>query len=270
MDAGDALAGHREQAERVVGAQVGFGGERKPAEVVERVQVVGMHAGGLEAAAVVGHVGVGVRRATSAAGELQAGDLVAGGAFDRLQLLRPRREVGQPVHGLHFPSPGRKELFAQHARGAAEFGHRDAVGGVHGDVVNPGAAGARPLRGGRHQLLAEPGRAQVGDAAVLRHGALVVAVAGEGEGGIGEREDEAAVADAVAVHHVLAHPHRSVAWPGPTASSVMPSAALARSSAHMAAAQARARAWASIMPSPGECRRPLFQEGAHALGEVGA
>ena len=32
--------------------------------------------------------------------------------------------------------------------------------------------------------------------------------AGEGEGAVGEREDEAAVADPVTVHHVRADPHR--------------------------------------------------------------
>src|ERR1700758_4233789 len=50
-----------------------------------------------------------------------------------------------------------------------------------------------------------PGRMKV----MLRcAGALVVAVAGKGKGGIGERKDEAAMGDALAVDHVRLDRHR--------------------------------------------------------------
>jgi hypothetical protein len=45
------------------------------------------------------------------------------------------------------------------------------------------------------------------DAAAGRHRDLVVAVAGKGKGGVGQREDETAVADLVAVEVPLAHLH---------------------------------------------------------------
>ena len=59
MDAHDLLAWHREHAERVVGAQIILGGKREFAEVVQAVQVVGMHVAGFEGAAVVADIVVG-------------------------------------------------------------------------------------------------------------------------------------------------------------------------------------------------------------------
>ena len=46
------------------------------------------------------------------------------------------------------------------------------------------------------------------------HGHLVVGIAGVGKGRVGQRGDQAAVADVVAVEHVLAH-RSSRAWPCP-------------------------------------------------------
>jgi hypothetical protein len=70
-------------------------------------------------------------------------------------------------------------------------------------------------------------------------------IAGEGEGGIGEREDEAAVAQIMAVTVIA-----SRARPGPTSRSSMPRPWLAASSDHMASALRRAISWASrVMPS---------------------
>src|SRR6266571_3947474 len=58
----------------------------------------------------------------------------------------------------------------------------------------------------------------------------------------------------------------STAWPGSTETSSMPRLRLASSSAHMASAQARASAVASMSaPPPGEDRRALLHEGAHAF-----
>ena len=47
------LARHREHPERVVGPQVGLGGERQPGEVGQLADVVGVHAGGVPGLAVV-------------------------------------------------------------------------------------------------------------------------------------------------------------------------------------------------------------------------
>ncbi len=58
-------------------------------------------------------------------------------------------------------------------------------------------------------------RLQEGDGAGLRHGALALAVAGVGEGAVGQGEDEAAVADAVAVQHLRPDRHRQPRLPRP-------------------------------------------------------
>ena len=54
VHAHDLLARHGEQPERIVGAQVGLGGEGELGEIGERVEIVGMHAGGVERLPVVG------------------------------------------------------------------------------------------------------------------------------------------------------------------------------------------------------------------------
>src|SRR5829696_10578298 len=90
------------------------------------------------------------------------------------------------------------------ARVPAELGHDRAAVARHGDVVDAGTPGAGDLEGMGAEHLAKARRRDEGDGAVLRDGAPVVGVAGEGEGGIREREDEAAVADPVPVHHALA------------------------------------------------------------------
>ena len=62
-------------------------------------------------------------------------------------------------------------------------------------------------RRGRGQPVAAAAGRQVGDRRLLRDRALVVAVAGEGEGAVGEGEDEAAMGDAVAIQHVVGDGH---------------------------------------------------------------
>ena len=85
--------------------------------------------------------------------------------------------------------------------------HRRAgsVGDLH--VVNAAAPAPVHFLAGGIQRLARHGGLQVGDAAVLAHGGPVGRIAGVGKGRVGEAEDEAAVAHAVAVEHVLAHLH---------------------------------------------------------------
>ena len=91
---------------------------------------------------------------------------------------------------------------------AAEFGDHEAFLARHGDIIDAGAAGALALDRLRHQAIAEPRRVEEGNGAVLCDRALVVGIAGERKGGIGEREDIAAVTDAVAVDHGRGHRHR--------------------------------------------------------------
>ena len=84
MDAHDLLARHREHAERVVGAQVVLVGEREFPQIVQAAQVVGMHAGSRERGPVMGDPVVGEPSRRPQARELQGGNLVATGGFDRL------------------------------------------------------------------------------------------------------------------------------------------------------------------------------------------
>ncbi len=86
MDARDVLARHGEHAEGVVVAQVALHRERKLRQVGERLQVVGVHALGIEGLAVVRHVVVGALQRGAQAGELQRGDLVAAGGFDGVEV----------------------------------------------------------------------------------------------------------------------------------------------------------------------------------------
>ncbi|MPM02833.1 hypothetical protein SDC9_49088 [bioreactor metagenome] len=91
---------------------------------------------------------------------------------------------------------------------ATELGHLRAILVGDADVVDPRAPLARDFARGRGQPVADMDGDQIGHAAMLRHGALVVAVAGEGEGAVGEGEDIAAMAVAVTVRHRLGDGHR--------------------------------------------------------------
>ena len=84
----DLFARHREHAERIMRAQIVFAGERKFAQIVERLQIVGMHAGLVECVLVMRDVIVGVRQRPFQPLELQRGNLVARGDLDRLESLR--------------------------------------------------------------------------------------------------------------------------------------------------------------------------------------
>ena len=71
----------------------------------------------------------------------------------------------------------------------------------------PERALAAALGGGRGEHVAEVGRGAEADLGAGGDRTPVVAVAGEREGRVGQGEGEAAVADGVAVDHVLAHGH---------------------------------------------------------------
>ena len=77
MQPGDTVARDGEHAERVVVAQVLLGGEGEFRQIGEAVEIIRMHAGGIEGGAVMRHVVVGVLQAPGEAAGLQRGDLVA-------------------------------------------------------------------------------------------------------------------------------------------------------------------------------------------------
>src|SRR5439155_27218873 len=80
----------REEAERIVIAQVALHREREARQVCELLQVVRMDAPGIERLAVMRHVVVGVLQAPAQALELQRAQLVGAGALDGLELARER------------------------------------------------------------------------------------------------------------------------------------------------------------------------------------
>src|SRR5262249_54503073 len=95
---------------------------------------------------------------------------------------------------------------AQLVAAAAELRDHLAVP-PHGHVVDPGPAEPGPQHRLGHQDVTGPGRGDEDDLGRGGHRHRPEAVAGAGERGIGQREDQAAVGDGVAVHHVLAHRH---------------------------------------------------------------
>ena len=62
MDPHEILTRHGEHPERIRLAKVVFDQERQPSEVVERRDIVGMHASGVKRPGVVGDVGVRVAK----------------------------------------------------------------------------------------------------------------------------------------------------------------------------------------------------------------
>jgi hypothetical protein len=76
----------REHVERVVVAQVLLARKREFRQVGQRLQVVRMHAGGVERGAVMRHVVVGVLERPLQALQLQGLQLVLAGGFDGFQV----------------------------------------------------------------------------------------------------------------------------------------------------------------------------------------
>ena len=85
MQAHNVLRRHGEHAVGVVVAQVGLGGERQFRQVVQRLDVVRVHAQCIEALPVQRHVGVGVFQTPAQALELVLAQLVDAGGFNRVQ-----------------------------------------------------------------------------------------------------------------------------------------------------------------------------------------
>ncbi len=160
---------------------------------------------GVEPGAVEGRIVIGVPQRPFHPLQLQGGDFIAGGGLDRLQIAGTGGEV---FHGSLLGQVGALDA----ARMAAEFGNLRAVLPGYTDVVDAAAPLPPDLGRAGCQHVALLPRGKEGDLAHLRHDALVVGVAGEGEGAVRQREDIAAVADLVAVGHLGpgAHGHRGV------------------------------------------------------------
>ncbi|MNL20423.1 hypothetical protein D3C87_1416710 [compost metagenome] len=90
MDARDLVLRHGEHAERVVIAQVLLGGERKARQICQRLDLVRMHAGGVELAAIDRRMVVGMAQGPFQAIELQGLEVLPAGGLDGLQ-----RQVGK-------------------------------------------------------------------------------------------------------------------------------------------------------------------------------
>src|SRR5579871_1329964 len=97
---------------------------------------------------------------------------------------------------------------------AAKFGN-DLVTCGHPHVVNARASAARNLARGGDQEIAELAGLDESDVALGSDRLLVMAVTGKGEGGIGERKDEAAMRDPLAVHHMRLNGHGQRRAAGP-------------------------------------------------------
>ena len=100
-----------------------------------------------------------------------------------------------------------KKRVAEQTRMAAELGDGQAFIAAHGDVIDAVPPAQDALDGLGDQHLTEPHRAEKGDKTMLRHGAPVAGVAGEGEGAVGQRKNKPAMASAVPVDHVGADGH---------------------------------------------------------------
>ena len=140
--------------------------------------------------------------------ELQRAQLVAARALDRLELAGHRslrRSCAPPSAGSAAAPCGR----VMRVRAAAD--QRDALAVLVGDhACRRRRCGRRCEISTRVAVSTSPRCAGARKSTVEARGdgELVARVAGEREGRVGERRDEAAVADVVAVEHVVAHRHR--------------------------------------------------------------
>ena len=75
------FARHREHAKGIIVAQIGLHREGKLLKVLERLEIGGMHALGIEGFAIVRHMLVGMSEAPGHAVPLQRHDLIARGPF---------------------------------------------------------------------------------------------------------------------------------------------------------------------------------------------
>ena len=84
----------------------------------------------------------------------------------------------------------------------------DDIFGADLDIVDAALSGQRLLDSGGGEHVAQAAGREVVDGAACANGDQIVAVAGESKSAVGQREDEAAVAAAVAIEHVVADRHR--------------------------------------------------------------
>ena len=120
------------------------------------------------------------------------------------------RSPGRGARSSNASSPAFRPAEDRPGNGAAmaaKFGDQLARLIAHRDVVDAAAPAKVHLARMRRQCVADLRRRDEADRALRGHHALIAAVAGEGEGGIGEGEHEAAVAHAVAIRHVGPHRH---------------------------------------------------------------
>ena len=204
VQAHDLLARRGEHAEGIGIAQVALHREREFGEVFEPRQVGGMDARGVELGAIDRRILVGVGERPAQAVELQCGQFVARRGLDGFEIARPGREILQSF--LPGGQAGRTDpcMARQWPRNSAI---RAPVWLVDRDVVEAAAAAKVHLARRSRQCVVDLRRRQEGYRALRGDHALVAAVAGESESGIGEGEDEAAVAHAVAVGHLRPHDH---------------------------------------------------------------
>jgi hypothetical protein len=91
------LARHGEHAERIVVPQVDLGGERKFRKIGKRLQIVWMHALFVKRGLVMRHVLVGMGQRPFHPLELQRGNLVARGGFNRVETCPVGRQIKHRV-----------------------------------------------------------------------------------------------------------------------------------------------------------------------------
>ncbi len=86
MDPYQLLARHREHVEGIIVAQIGLHREREFGEIGELLEVCGVHARSVEALLVVRDIVIGMLERPGEPFGLQRHDLVARGAFSRIEL----------------------------------------------------------------------------------------------------------------------------------------------------------------------------------------
>ena len=105
---------------------------------------------------------------------------------------------------LTFDAAGVSPELGNHfARGAGDF-----------NIINAAAPGAVQLAGRGGQLVAQLAWGEKTDSASLGHDPLIIAVARMRKGGVGQGEDQAAVADPMAVEHLLCDLHGHIGLSG--------------------------------------------------------
>ena len=87
VDANHLFARYRKHAVGVVVTQILLGGEGKAGEVGQRLEIIRVHPGSIEAGPVMGHVGLDLLQRRFEALGLQGGDFIAAGVFDGMQAI---------------------------------------------------------------------------------------------------------------------------------------------------------------------------------------